>query len=90
MSGKTVQFKIPAKEAARSADAWVGQGVEPHLPGLAPAAAATLPAMKRFTIDVPLDLHARVKIACAQRGLNMADELRRILEREFPAVVAKS
>ena len=82
MSGKTVQFKMPA---AKSADAWVGQGVEPHLS--APAAAAK---MKRFTIDVPQDLHARVKVACAQRGLNMADELRRILEREFPADVAKS
>jgi hypothetical protein len=84
MSGKTVQFKMPAN---KSADTWVGQGVEPHL--TAPAAAAG-PAvkMKRFTIDVPLELHARVKVACAQRGLNMADELRRILEREFP--VAKS
>ena len=46
--------------------------------------------MKRFTIDVPQALHWRVKVACAQRGLNMADELRRILEREFPADVAKS
>jgi hypothetical protein len=53
----------------------------------APAAAVK---MKRFTIDVPQDLHARVKITCAQRGLNMADELRRILEREFPADVVKS
>jgi hypothetical protein len=83
MSGKTVQFKMPP---SKSADAWVGQGVEPHL------SAATPPTvkMKRFTIDVPQDLHARVKVACAQRGLNMADELRRILEREFPADVAKS
>jgi hypothetical protein len=83
MSGKTVQFKMPAP---KSADAWVGQGVEPPL---ASAAAAAV-KMKRFTIDVPQDLHARVKVACAQRGLNMADELRRILEREFPADVAKS
>jgi ParG len=81
MSGKTVQFKMPAP---KSADAWVGQGVEPHL------AEAPAMKMKRFTIDVPQELHARVKIACAQRGLNMADELRRILEREFPADVAKS
>jgi hypothetical protein len=75
--------------APKSADSWVGQGIEPHLQ---PAPIAAVPAvrMKRFTIDVPLDLHARVKIACAQRGLNMADELRRILEREFPAEVAKS
>jgi hypothetical protein len=83
MSGKTVQFKMPAsRKHLKSADAWVGQGVEPHLHGH-----GTPPAvkMKRFTIDVPQELHARVKIACAQRGLNMADELRRILERDFPA-----
>jgi hypothetical protein len=84
MSGKTVQFKMPAP---KSADAWVGQGVEPHL-GSAPVAPAV--KMKRFTIDVPQKLHGPVKVACAQRGLNMADELRRILEREFPADVAKS
>jgi ParG len=46
---------------------------------------ASVAAMKRFTIDVPLDLHCRVKTACAQRGLKMADVLRDLLEHEFPA-----
>ena len=41
--------------------------------------------MKRFTIDVPVELHRRVKAGCAQRGLKMADVLRDLLEREFPA-----
>ncbi len=41
--------------------------------------------MKRFTIDVPASLHTRVKIGCAQRGLKMADVLREMLEKEFPA-----
>ncbi|MBB4397950.1 hypothetical protein GGD62_007088 [Bradyrhizobium sp. ERR14] len=41
--------------------------------------------MKRFTIDVPVELHARIKVACAQRGKVMADEIRRLLEIEFPA-----
>lgn len=41
--------------------------------------------MKRFTIDVPASLHMRVKIGCAQRGLKMADVLREMLEKEFPA-----
>jgi hypothetical protein len=40
--------------------------------------------MKRFTIDVPVDLHKRVKTACAERGAKMADMLRELLEREFP------
>ncbi len=45
--------------------------------------------MKRFTIDVPLDLHSRIKVACAGRGLKMADVLRELLEREFPPGAAK-
>jgi hypothetical protein len=41
--------------------------------------------MKRFTIDVPVELHKRVKAGCAQRGVKMCDLLRELLEREFPA-----
>jgi hypothetical protein len=71
---KTISFKV-AKPA--SADAWVKAAPEP---------AVAMPAepMKRFTLDVPLSLHARVKVACAERGLKMADVLRDLLEREFP------
>ena len=39
--------------------------------------------MKRFTIDVPIELHTRIKVACAGRGQKMADMLRELLEREF-------
>ena len=49
-----------------------------------PAAEASEP-MKRFTIDMPDELHFRVKTACARHGLRMADMLRYLLEREFPA-----
>jgi predicted DNA binding CopG/RHH family protein len=40
--------------------------------------------MKRFTLDVPLELHTRIKTQCAARGVKMADILREVLEREFP------
>ena len=40
--------------------------------------------MKRLTLDVPLELHRRIKVACATRGLKMADVLRALLERQFP------
>jgi hypothetical protein len=43
----------------------------------------------RFTIDVPLSLHMRVKVACAERGLKMADVLRDLLERDFPANIGR-
>lgn len=39
--------------------------------------------MKRLTIDVPQELHAKIKVACAHRGTKMADEIRAILEQEF-------
>lgn len=40
--------------------------------------------MKRFTIDVPATLHARIKATCALRGVKMADEIRALLARDFP------
>jgi hypothetical protein len=75
---KTIEFKMPPR--ATSAEDWVqGAGARDR------EAAAPPEPMKRFTIDVPVGLHCRVKIACAQRGLKMADVLRDLLEREFPA-----
>ena len=41
--------------------------------------------MKRFTIDVPVSLHTRVKTECAKSGRKMADVVRDLLERQFPA-----
>ena len=41
--------------------------------------------MKRFTIDVPVSLHTRIKVQCATRGVKMADVIREMLEREFGA-----
>ena len=43
-----------------------------------------LPTM-RFTIDVPVELHRRVKAECARRGVKMADMVRELLERKFPS-----
>jgi hypothetical protein len=40
--------------------------------------------MKRFTIDVPEELHRRIKRSCADRGTKMADEIRAMLEKHFP------
>ncbi len=40
--------------------------------------------MKRFTIDVPVSLHKRVKSQCAMQNLVMADVMRELLAREFP------
>jgi hypothetical protein len=41
--------------------------------------------MKRLTIDVPMSLHRRIKSQCALENLVMADVVRELLERRFPA-----
>ena len=40
--------------------------------------------MKRLSIDVPIDLHIRLKTGCAMRGEKIADVVRVLIEREFP------
>jgi ParG len=77
---KSVAFKMPVK-AVDPADAWVQARGAEEAPSPAPAATE---AMKRFTIDVPVSLHTRIKAQCALKGLKMADVLREMLEREFP------
>jgi hypothetical protein len=80
---KTVAFRMPAPKSA-AADHWVDEGVEAHLkPAAAPVSAPVI--VKRLTLDIPAELHARVKLACVQRDKTMLDEIIRLLEAEFPA-----
>ena len=39
--------------------------------------------MKRQTLDVSEELHRKIKSACANRGVKMADEIRALLETHF-------
>ena len=57
-----------------SAEDWAGFGADDREPQ----------EMKRFTIDVPVELHRRVRAACAKRGLRPSSVRRDLLEREFP------
>lgn len=41
--------------------------------------------MKRLTIDIPVSLHTRIKSQCALRGVKMADQVRELLEKQFPS-----
>ena len=84
---KKVAFNTPRKTAAATADDWV-TNVRPVDQETKPEVLSAPPspdeAMKRFTIDVPVDLHRRIKMQCAMRGSKMADVLRELLEKEFP------
>ena len=85
---KSVSFARPARTPAPQADAWVGGAGTDTAPAAPPAPAkpakASVP-MKRLTLDVPEDLHRRVKAGCAVRGEKIADVVRRFLDAEFPA-----
>lgn len=61
---------------AKPADDWVNNRVV-KLP-------AEPIATKRVTIEMPVDLHQRVKVGCATRMRNMADVVREFLDNEFP------
>ena len=73
MAAKKVSFgttPTPRTTPAPSAEDWVEH--------------RNTETMKRLTIDIPASLHSRVKVACAQRGVKMADEIRELLEAKFP------
>jgi hypothetical protein len=41
--------------------------------------------VKRFTFEVPLSLHKRIKMRCAEQDRQMADVIRELLDKHFPA-----
>ncbi len=73
---KKVSFasKPTAPVSPAQAEAWVAGNADAQQPE----------PMKRLTIDVPLSLHTRIKSQCALRQVNMADEIRALLETHFP------
>ena len=83
------QVTIGAKPnlSAPPADDWVlrrraASDTTDHLPS--DDTPASSPPLKRLTIDVSADLHARIKSQCAQRGAKMNDEIRALLQQHFP------
>lgn len=70
MSQKRVTIQRPKTVTPEN---WVNEKVE-----------ASLGPVKRLTIDVPADLHRRIKMTCVSRDRLMADVVREILEASFP------
>ena len=77
MSGSSLKRGFASRPA--SPDDWV-RTADKHVPH-ADAEAFTA----RLTIDVTPALRGRIKIAAFQRGETVADMLRGLLSREFPA-----
>jgi hypothetical protein len=60
-------------------DSWV------RAPELSASRTPDIEFTARLTIDAAPALRGRIKIAAFQRGLTVADMLRALLDREFPA-----
>ena len=82
---KSIAIKMPVPKPV--VDDWVRHRDGPSEQEIPAPVAEPAPAevMKRLTIDVSETLHKRMKAQCALRGEKMADVVRLLLEREFPA-----
>lgn len=63
-----------------NADAWVNQGAALTTSG----SEAEKEATARFTIDIPVSLHARIKSQCALNRQKMREVVLEMLEEKFP------
>jgi len=72
---KKVTFATKPKQPAKAItpDEWVSSGQNER------------ESTTRFTIDIPTDLHARIKSQCALRKVKMREEIQALLEKHFPA-----
>lgn len=70
---KTIAFKV---KKPTTPDDWVQEGAETpkNNPG----------RLKRLTLDISPELHARIKGRAYARGEKMIDHLRAVLEKAYP------
>jgi len=76
---KTIPFNPIKTEPLPAADKWVG-GTEagrekPEAQG----------PTRRLTVNIPEELHRRIKVKCAADGRQITDVINELLLREYPA-----
>ena len=81
---KSVSFTRPKAKTSVNAETWVAGNAADSAP--VPKAVKTPVPMKRLTLDIPEELHRRVKSGCAVRGEKIAEVVRRFLDAEFPVL----
>lgn len=77
MTSKSVAIKMP-QVALPGAEKWVETRTtpEPFVP------------IKRLTLDIPAELHRKLKTHCASTGLNMAELCRDLISKALPTDAA--
>jgi transcriptional regulator len=79
--GKKVNFKPkPTKRKAETADEWVTGGAT--VTKIEPEKQVKVKTT-RYTIDIPVELHAQIKIKCFQQNVKMKDEILKLLQKRF-------
>jgi hypothetical protein len=78
MSKKVTFAARPAQPPSPAADQWVNERAVERAEPSAP--------MTRLTIDLEAPKHRRFKSLCAQHGLKMADELRRLVDQRIAEI----
>lgn len=81
---KKVAFSASPRSVKKTfeatADEWVSKGtVEPSV--IEPVGDAE--PTTRFTIDIPSELHRKIKSFCALKGVKMKEEIQMLLEKHF-------
>jgi hypothetical protein len=75
MSKKVTIGTNPRAKKTVTPDDWVKQGTTSE--------AVEKKESTRFTIDIPSDLHARIKSYCALKKVKMREEIQTLLETHF-------
>ncbi len=89
MSKKVTMSTKPKVNAQKqfSADDWVSNGAAAAVAATNIIADGQEPdkeSTARFTIDIPVSLHARIKSQCALKRVKMREEVLSMLEEHFP------
>lgn len=76
---KTIPFNPIKTEPLPAADKWVGgaEAVRDKSEVQGPS--------RRLTVNIPEDLHRRIKVKCAAEGRQITDVINELLLREYPA-----
>jgi hypothetical protein len=86
---KKVAMTAARPRVAAPIDEWVqtrmGQDDEQGAVGAAEPAQAPPEPTIRLTLDIPKGMHKRLKLGATEREQTIADVIRELIEREFPA-----
>ena len=68
--------KPKAKQDIKNIENWIKDGSKENAP-------QKKVETVRFTIDIPVELHARIKFKCAMKKVRMKDEIQNLFEKHF-------